>query len=78
LVEEGDHIEIDIPNRSINLMISDAELSQRRAAMEAKGSKAWKPVAERPRKISAALRAYAAMVTSADKGAVRDVSQVEK
>ncbi len=78
LVEEGDRIEIDIPNRSINLMISDAELSQRRATMEAKGSKAWKPVADRPRKISAALRAYAAMVTSADKGAVRDVSQVEK
>ncbi|MBU0689432.1 MAG: dihydroxy-acid dehydratase [Gammaproteobacteria bacterium] len=78
LVEEGDLIEIDIPNRTIDLMISDAELSQRRAAMDAKGSKAWKPVAERPRKISAALRAYAAMVTSADKGAVRDVSQVEK
>jgi dihydroxy-acid dehydratase len=78
LVEEGDRIEIDIPNRTINLAISDAELARRRAAMEAKGSKAWKPVAERPRKISAALRAYAAMVTSADKGAVRDVSQVEK
>ncbi|MBA3022603.1 MAG: dihydroxy-acid dehydratase [Gammaproteobacteria bacterium] len=78
LVEEGDRIEIDIPNRTIDLAISDAELARRRAAMEAKGSKAWKPVAERPRKISAALRAYAAMVTSADKGAVRDVSQVEK
>ena len=78
LVQEGDRIEIDIPNRSINLAISDTELAQRRAAMDAKGSKAWKPVAERPRKISAALRAYAAMVTSADKGAVRDVSQVEK
>jgi len=78
LVEEGDRIEIDIPNRTIDLAISDAELAQRRAAMEAKGSKAWKPVADRPRKISAALRAYAAMVTSADKGAVRDVSQVEK
>ncbi|BCK88659.1 dihydroxy-acid dehydratase [Sideroxyarcus emersonii] len=78
LVQEGDRIEIDIPNRTINLAISDAELAQRRAAMEAKGSKAWKPAAERPRKISAALRAYAAMVTSADKGAVRDVSQVER
>ncbi|MFH2135321.1 MAG: dihydroxy-acid dehydratase [Pseudomonadota bacterium] len=78
LVEEGDRIEIDIPNRTINLMISDAELAQRRAAMDAKGSKAWKPATDRPRKISAALRAYAAMVTSADKGAVRDVSQVEK
>jgi dihydroxy-acid dehydratase len=78
LVQEGDRIEIDIPNRTIDLLISDAELDQRRAAMEAKGNKAWKPVADRPRKISAALRAYAAMVTSADKGAVRDVSQVEK
>ncbi|MDD2702359.1 MAG: dihydroxy-acid dehydratase [Sideroxydans sp.] len=77
LVEEGDRIEIDIPNRTIDLAISDADLAQRRAAMEAKGSTAWKPVAERPRKVSAALRAYAAMVTSADKGAVRDVSQVE-
>src|SRR5512145_1641071 len=78
LVQEGDSIAIDIPNRSINLMISDAELAQRRAAMEAKGKAAWKPAAERQRKVSAALRAYAAMVTSADKGAVRDVSQVEK
>jgi len=78
LVQEGDRIEIDIPNRSIDLAISDAELAQRRAAMEAKGKQAWKPAAERPRKVSAALRAYAAMVTSADKGAVRDVSQVEK
>jgi dihydroxy-acid dehydratase len=78
LVQEGDRIEIDIPNRTINLVISDAELVQRRAAMEAKGKQAWKPAAERQRKVSAALRAYAAMVTSADKGAVRDVSQVEK
>jgi dihydroxy-acid dehydratase len=78
LVQEGDRIEIDIPNRSIDLAISDAELAQRRAAMEAKGKQAWKPAAERPRKVSAALRAYAAMVTSADKGAIRDVSQVEK
>ncbi|MEW5904646.1 MAG: dihydroxy-acid dehydratase [Pseudomonadota bacterium] len=78
LVEEGDTIEIDIPNRTINLKLSDVELAQRRAAMEAKGSKAWKPATDRPRKVSAALRAYAAMVTSADKGAVRDVSQVEK
>ncbi len=78
LVQEGDRIEIDIPNRTINLAISEAELAQRRAAMEAKGRQAWKPASERPRKISAALRAYAAMVTSADKGAVRDVSLVEK
>jgi dihydroxy-acid dehydratase len=78
LVQEGDRIEIDIPNRTINLAITDAELGKRRAVMEAKGKQAWKPAAERPRKVSAALRAYAAMVTSADKGAVRDVSQVEK
>jgi dihydroxy-acid dehydratase len=77
LVQEGDRIEIDIPNRSINLAIPAAELAQRRAAMEAKGKQAWKPAAERKRKVSAALRAYAAMVTSADKGATRDVSQVE-
>ncbi len=77
LVQEGDTIEIDIPNRRIELAISDAELEQRRAAMQARGGKAWKPAAERQRKVSAALRAYAAMVTSADKGAVRDVTQIE-
>jgi dihydroxy-acid dehydratase len=77
LVQEGDRIEIDIPNRTINLAITDAELATRRVAMEAQGKLAWKPATGRPRKISAALRAYAAMVTSADKGAVRDVSQVE-
>jgi dihydroxy-acid dehydratase len=77
LVQEGDRIEIDIPKRSINLAISDSELAQRRAAMAAKGKQAWKPATLRQRKVSAALRAYAAMVTSADKGAVRDVTQVE-
>jgi dihydroxy-acid dehydratase len=77
LVQEGDRIEIDIPQRSINLAITDAELTKRRAAMEAKGKQAWKPIEVRQRKVSVALRAYAAMVTSADKGAVRDVSQVE-
>ena len=77
LVQEGDRIEIDIPNRTINLAIPDSELSQRRAAMEAKGKQAWKPALPRPRKVTVALRAYAAMVTSADKGAVRDVTQVE-
>jgi dihydroxy-acid dehydratase len=77
LVQEGDSIVIDIPNRTIDLTISDAELAQRRVAMDAKGKQAWKPAAERQRKVSAALRAYAAMVTSADKGAVRDVSQIE-
>ncbi len=73
LVEEGDRIEIDIPNRTIRLAISEEDLAQRRAAMEARGSKAWKPAAERQRKISTALRAYAAMTTSAAKGAVRVV-----
>ena len=77
LVEEGDTIEIDIPNRNIRIAISDTELEQRRVAMVAKGKQAWKP-ATRQRQISAALRAYAAMTTSADKGAVRDVSQVER
>jgi dihydroxy-acid dehydratase len=77
LVEENDPIEIDIPSRSIRLAIADSELAHRRAAMEAKGALAWKPV-KRERVVSAALRAYAAMTTSADKGAVRDVSQVEK
>jgi dihydroxy-acid dehydratase len=78
LVHDGDTVVIDIPNRTINLSVSDSELAQRRGAMEAKGKQAWKPAAERPRKVTAALRAYAAMVTSADKGAVRDVSLVEK
>ncbi|HEX8978103.1 MAG TPA: dihydroxy-acid dehydratase [Parasulfuritortus sp.] len=77
LVEEGDTIEIDIPARSIKVAVSDAELAKRRAAMEAKGKDAWSPVG-RNRPVSAALRAYAAMTTSAANGAVRDVSQVER
>ena len=77
LVEEGDTIEIDIPNRRIHLAVSVEELERRRAAMLAKGPRAWKPV-NRERTVSAALRAYAAMTTSAAKGAVRDVSQVER
>jgi dihydroxy-acid dehydratase len=77
LVEEGDAIEIDIPKRTINVAISDDELAARRVAMDAKGAAAWKPVS-RERHVSAALRAYAAMTTSASKGAVRDVSQLEK
>ena len=77
LVEEGDRIEIDIPNRRLNLAVSDAELHRRRAAMQARGVMAWTPVA-RQRPVSAALRAYAAMTTSAARGAVRDISQVEK
>ncbi|HXH04505.1 MAG TPA: dihydroxy-acid dehydratase [Candidatus Competibacteraceae bacterium] len=77
LVEEGDLIAIDIPNRSIDILISDEELARRRAAMQAKGAKAWKP-ASRQRQVSAALRAYAALTTSADRGAVRDLAQLEK
>ena len=77
LVEEGDVIEIDIPNRRIHLDVPDEELERRRAAMDARGANAWKPVA-RERVVSPALRAYAAMTTSAAHGAVRDVSQVER
>ena len=77
LVEEGDTIEIDIPNRTIHLAVSDEEMSHRRAKMEDKGKGAWKPVG-RIRAVSPALRAYAAMSTSAARGAVRDVSQIEK
>ena len=77
LVKEGDSIEIDIPNRGIRVAVSDEELAERRNTMEAKGAQAWKPV-NRNRPVSAALRAYAAMTTSAAFGAVRDVSQVER
>jgi len=77
LVEENDTIEIDIPNRTIHLAVSDEVLSHRRALMENKGKAAWKPVG-RERSVSPALRAYAAMSTSAARGAVRDVSQIEK
>jgi len=73
LIEEGDRIVIDIPNRTIHLDIDHQELVARRAAMEAKGKLAFKPIG-RDRTVSPALQAYAAMVTSADTGAVRDVS----
>jgi len=72
LIEDGDRIEIDIPARSIRLAVADEELARRRAAMVALGTKAWKPKA-RKRQISAALKAYAAMTTSASRGAVRVV-----
>ncbi len=75
LVEEGDTIEIDIPNRSIRVAVSDEELARRREAMEARDNP-WRP-ANRNRVVSEALRAYAAMTTDAARGAVRDVSQVE-
>jgi dihydroxy-acid dehydratase len=74
LVQEGDKIKIDIPNRTIDVLLSDEELAHRRAEQDKKG---WKPVLERPRKVSGALKAYAMLATSADKGAVRDLSQLD-
>lgn len=74
LVQNGDRIRIDIPNRSINVLVSDEELARRRAEQNAKG---WKPAKPRPRKVSAALKAYAKLVTSADTGAVRDLSKLD-
>lgn len=78
LVEEGDLIHIDIPNRTIDVKVSDDVLAQRRAAMNAKGKAGWKPAHPRERKVSTALKAYAALATSADRGGVRDLSQLEK
>ncbi len=75
LVEEGDRIEIDIPNRTINLAVRDSELAQRRAAMAAKGKDAWRPAKPRKRAVSTALKAYAALTTSASRGAVREVPE---
>ncbi|MFT6405602.1 MAG: dihydroxy-acid dehydratase [Marinomonas primoryensis] len=77
LVENGDIIRIDIPNRTINVLLSDEELQTRRDAMNAKGADAWKPAETRPRKVSPALKVYAHFVTSADKGAVRDISKID-
>lgn len=77
LVEEGDTIEIDIPHRGIRLAVSDQELERRRAAMEARGERAWQPVG-RERTVSQALQAYAAMATSAATGAVRDLAQLKR
>ncbi|WP_445370899.1 dihydroxy-acid dehydratase [Methylomonas sp. HW2-6] len=73
LLKNGDRIRIDIPNRSINVLLSDEELAQRRAEQDKLG---WKPAKPRPRKVSVALKAYAAFATSADKGAVRDLSKL--
>jgi len=77
LVQEGDTIAIDIPRRSIRLAVSEAELAARRAAMEARGEAAWQPLG-RERPVSQALKAYALFATSADRGAVRDLSQVRR
>jgi len=71
LIEEGDRIEIDIPDRRIHLAISPDELARRRAAMETRGKAAWKPSKQRKRVVSTALMAYAALTSSASKGAVR-------
>jgi dihydroxy-acid dehydratase len=75
LVEDGDTIIIDIPGRTIALDVTDAELEDRRGRLEA--TTGYRPAADRPRSVTPALRAYAAMATSADKGAVRDVSRIE-
>ena len=74
LVRDGDKVLIDIPNRSINLLVSDEELAQRRTEQDRLG---WKPVEKRPRKVTTALKAYALLATSADKGAVRDKAMLE-
>jgi dihydroxy-acid dehydratase len=78
LVEDGDIIEIDIPARTIHLAVPDAVLADRRAAMEAKGDAAWQPAETRQRQVSTALKAYAAMATSAARGAVRDVGVLRR
>lgn len=74
LIEQGDTIEIDIPNRTINVALTDQELDNRRAVRDKKG---WQPEEKRPRQVSAALKAYAMLATSADKGAVRDLDQLK-
>jgi dihydroxy-acid dehydratase len=76
LVQQGDPITIDIPNRSINVDLDSSTLAARRKAMDG-SSKPWQPVKQRPRKVSPALKVYAKMVTSADKGAVRDLTLLD-
>jgi dihydroxy-acid dehydratase len=77
LVEEGDWINIDIPSRTINLRVTVENLAHRRAAMEERGRDVWQPL-NRERTVSPALQAYAALTTSADRGAVRDLSQLKR
>ncbi|OBX37607.1 dihydroxy-acid dehydratase [Halomonas elongata] len=77
LVENGDTIRIDIPGRAIDVLLSDDELERRRQAQQARGRDAWKPTIQRVRKVSAALKAYALLATSADKGAVRDLTKLD-
>lgn len=75
LVRNGDKIKIDIPNRSINVLLNSDELESRRTEQDKVG---WKPVEPRPRKVTAALKAYALLATSADMGAVRDIEKLER
>ncbi|MDX1755795.1 MAG: dihydroxy-acid dehydratase [Marinobacter sp.] len=74
LIENGDVIVIDIPNRAINVQLDQSELDRRREQQDQKG---WKPAQPRERKVSAALKAYALLATSADKGAVRDLAKLD-
>ncbi|MFT5879676.1 MAG: dihydroxy-acid dehydratase [Moritella sp.] len=76
LVEQGDIIDINIPERSMGLLVDDDVLAQRRVEMESRGKQAWKPIEKRERKVSQALRIYGYFATSADKGAVRDKSLI--
>ena len=76
LIEPGDLIAIDIPARTINVKVDEATLSERRAEMNQR-DRAWQPAADRPRQVSTALKVYASMVTSADKGAIRDSSLID-
>src|SRR5699024_7396639 len=75
LVQDGDKILIDIPNRSITLQVSDAELADRSGAQDKKG---WRPAEARPRKVTTALKAYGVLATSADKGAVRNKALLDE
>ncbi|MEX1032170.1 MAG: dihydroxy-acid dehydratase [Cellvibrionaceae bacterium] len=77
LIEDGDRIRIDIPGRRVDVLLSDGELDKRRVDMERRGAAAWKPVKQRDRKVSSALKAYAMLATSADKGAVRDLGKLD-
>src|SRR5690606_21298145 len=78
LVESGDTVRINIPQRSIELALSDEQMANRRHAMPARGEQAWQPARPRPRQVSAALKAYALLATSADKGAVRDLDKLAR
>ena len=77
LVRDGDRVLIDIPNRTINVDLTAEQLANRRLEMEAKGKEAWKPAKPRPRRVTAALKAYALLATSADQGAVRNLEMLE-